>query len=396
MPESGDDNEGRGSPAGLRGLNSFSKGLGTSFRSQMRRQMQSPPPSQPMSPQAGSIYEDIETDVNPKDEMTKAVALEGGYARLLNGENFYPLISGVLAVKVVHGELVHGVYQENNLIIVRIRVRNSIKYTDQAKYWGSKLTWAAMSYFPMHIVHNPRHPFNLVQIDVLQIPAHQSFSMATKDPANIIGSIPFHVHDLVRGSPSNGNYTVMQNHRNVGSLTLEFYFTYGSLGFGYSSQMNSEESPETILEYSMLPRCKPEAHCDDWSQTLSVPSREAYGEILDEKTHRKKFPLVHARMKRFYELREHYKDIDQHSRIDRLVFLHKQLNDTTLNESKCTPPVFDHVMEVTSTKAPSFFQKFMRPTIPIQVEKARHSIGGSPLDGSQSRSSGHHYSDDIV
>eukprot|EP00515_Schizochytrium_aggregatum_P005858 CAMPEP_0202071242 /NCGR_PEP_ID=MMETSP0964-20121228/1680_1 /ASSEMBLY_ACC=CAM_ASM_000500 /TAXON_ID=4773 /ORGANISM="Schizochytrium aggregatum, Strain ATCC28209" /LENGTH=271 /DNA_ID=CAMNT_0048638189 /DNA_START=57 /DNA_END=871 /DNA_ORIENTATION=+ len=213
---------------------------------------------------------------------------EASVAELLDGENIYPLVSGVLAVKVVSGEI-RAEIDPDMMLIVRLRVRNITRYTGKGRKWGDRLAWGTMTYFPTRVIRNPRHPFNLFQIDVLAIPSYVSIPIALQRDDFVFGSVPFHMHDLVKGSPSAGSFTILKNHRPVGQISLEIYFTYGAYGFGYSPQFTVNDDAEALIKFAMLPRSIPDAK-EAWSQTLIAPVGKQQTRLLNDEAARKGVP----------------------------------------------------------------------------------------------------------
>ncbi len=62
---------------------------------------------------------------------------------------------------------------------------------------------------------------------------------APSDPYSFqeIGSVSFHLHDIIQASPISGIYDIWENNVLVGDLELEITFSYGSYGYGTSSQV---------------------------------------------------------------------------------------------------------------------------------------------------------------
>jgi hypothetical protein len=300
-------------------------------------------------------------------EQSGAGSLQSSIADLLSGENVFPLVSGVLAIKVVSAEPRESKsLLTDSFVFARLSVRDLTKLTENARMWGSKLVWGEMLYFPIPVIRNPRHPFNLFQIELMSIPhyAHLESKLGDESAKYVLGSVPFHVHDLVKGSPSVGSFTLTKDHRPVGTITLEIYFTYGTFGYGYSPQLKDGEDPEAKVEFAMLPRSVPAGgKREEWSQTQLVRSTPPSARILTEEGQKEDFPLVHARMRRLSSMISHYDAIDPRLRVEKLAFLHSQINRTSQKTTLSTPPMFTE-QTATNSRYSALFHNYMRLTVP--------------------------------
>ena len=93
------------------------------------------------------------------------------------------------------------------------------------------LIWNEMKHFPVMVVSDYRHPFNCVKLQIF------GFSLDDSEIANEIGSISFHLHDLVKATPIRSNFDIWNKSAHIGDMDLEMTFNYGALGYGYSSQV---------------------------------------------------------------------------------------------------------------------------------------------------------------
>ena len=298
--------------------------------------------------------------------QSRAGSVQSSIADLLSGENVFPLVSGVLAVKVVSAEPRESKnLLTDSFVFARLSVRDLTKLTENARMWGSKLVWGEMIYFPIPVIRNPRHPFNLFQIELMSIPHYAHFESALSDESAkyVLGSVPFHVHDLVKGSPSMGSFTLTKDHRPVGTITLEIYFTYGTFGYGYSPQLKDGDDPEAKVEFAMLPRSVPAGKRDEWSQTQLVRSTPPSARLLTDEGQKEDFPLVHARMRRLRSMLSHYDAIDPRLRVEKLAFLHSQINRTSQKTTLSTPPMFEE-QTATNSRSTALFHNYMRLTVP--------------------------------
>jgi len=301
-------------------------------------------------------------DLDHREQPQEEKPFLRDFSALLDGDNFYPQMAGVLGVRILDCELTRH-DKETEQIFARLRLRNITKVSQKASFWGSKLIWSEMFCFPLRILHTPKHPFNLFQIDFLEIPDNVSFAEAYDDDQCVIGTVPFHVHDLVKGAPSSGEFTITKGHLPVGNVTVEFFFTYGRFGFGFSPQINaSSEFLDEALQFTMFPRCIPESRKDEWSQTLLVPSRRAYTQVLNDAEHERLFPNTHARMKRLTKMKQSFDDFSSRSRIERLMYIRKKINDESLNSGEWTN-FFDDIATTTECGSQRLSQQYLRPTL---------------------------------
>ncbi|KAJ3000104.1 hypothetical protein HDV02_000752 [Globomyces sp. JEL0801] len=99
-------------------------------------------------------------------------------------------------------------------------------------------------------VDNRSHPHNLVRIDIVGV--------GRENKEYDIGSILFHLHDIIKGSPSSGEYGINGQHTIVGFVSIEITSNYGSFGYGYSNQLSEEDyTNDELIQYSLLPRINP-------------------------------------------------------------------------------------------------------------------------------------------
>jgi hypothetical protein len=354
------------SSSGKGGLTAGGNALLTSFRVRQAPTKASAAVPSKQASQASNTSESSSEGSEAHAEQSRAVSQQSSIADLLSGENVFPLVSGVLAIKVVSAEPRETKsLLTDSFVFARLSVRDLTKLTENARLWGSKLVWCEMLFFPIPVIRNPRHPFNLFQIELMSIPhyAHLESALSDESGKYLLGSVPFHVHDLVKGSPSMGSFTLTKDHRPVGTITLEIYFTYGTFGYGYSPQLKDGEDPERKLEFAMLPRSIPAGKRDEWSQTQLVRSTPPSGRILTDEGQKEDFPLVHARMRRLRSMLSHYDAIDPRLRVEKLAFLHSQINRTSQKTTLSTPPMFAEPT-ATSSRYSSLFHNYMRLTVP--------------------------------
>ncbi|KAI8834563.1 hypothetical protein BJ741DRAFT_609403 [Chytriomyces cf. hyalinus JEL632] len=114
------------------------------------------------------------------------------------------------------------------------------------------LKYDQTKHFPIQITRNRRHPYNMLKIELLSYSPN-----STTDIVNV-GSVAFHLHDIIRANPIAGTFDLWNDHMQVGDIDLEFTFSYGTFGYGYSPQLKEEdETAEEIVTYSLFPRVTP-------------------------------------------------------------------------------------------------------------------------------------------
>jgi hypothetical protein len=112
-----------------------------------------------------------------------------------------------------------------------VAVRSFTKRTTSALVKSGTVTWNQTKHFPLIIARNYRHPYNLLQVNIV------ANSGDDPDYSENIGTVFFHLHDLIQASPISGCYDLWNENVCVGSVRLELTFSYGAFGYGSSSQV---------------------------------------------------------------------------------------------------------------------------------------------------------------
>ncbi|KAJ3292885.1 hypothetical protein HDU79_000983, partial [Rhizoclosmatium sp. JEL0117] len=161
---------------------------------------------------------------------------------------------GVLSVKVRMASLIK--FEKNAIDMggsyCSVTIRNLVKRTQVVQNIAGILKWEQIKHFPIQILRNRRHPYNLVKIEL--------FGYSPSNTAEVIpiGSVSFHLHDILSANPIAGTYDLWNDHIQVGDIDLEFTHTYGSFGYGYSPQLKEDDlKPDEIITYSLFPRVIP-------------------------------------------------------------------------------------------------------------------------------------------
>lgn len=271
---------------------------------------------------------------------------------LLKCENEHPLVRGVLAVKIKSARIRTKV-PFGASFVARLQVRNITKYTRISVNNYDEFVWDEFQFFPLMVPKELSHPFNLFQIDLLIMT-----DSSMLETCEVFGSIPFHIHDLVKRSPSTGVFTLMDGHRPKGILKLEFYFTPGALGYGYSDQVCTDNDIKSSLEFSLLPRVIPNSSdIDFWSQTSNHSDIPRNRDVQDVAFRKDKFPHLSKRMHRLEGIKSAYDNIDSHTRLEKIAFLYKQIQGPAMVASR------HHVSTANVPLSHNFYTKFMKSAI---------------------------------
>ncbi|KAI8834674.1 hypothetical protein BC829DRAFT_69960 [Chytridium lagenaria] len=161
---------------------------------------------------------------------------------------------GVLGVKIRSACLIQydSVLHTNTNTFCAISVRSITRRTRVVQNIEGTLKWDQIKHFPVPIVRNRRHPYNLIKIVL------HSFEANNPDHLTELGSVSFHMHDVMKASPIAGTYDLWNENVQVGDIDMELTFNYGRFGYGYSYQLEEEDATaEEVVQYSLLPRIIP-------------------------------------------------------------------------------------------------------------------------------------------
>lgn len=184
----------------------------------------------------------------------------------------------------------------------------------------------------------------------------RQYLIGGRQQTSTVGTVVFHLHDMVKGSPAFGEFPVRQSFRQVGHIRLEVYFTYGSLGFGYSAKLLASAQHAEDLTDTMLPRFLPPSQRANTatrtivydpfatlpafaSESASEEARSgverASADLSTRNPHGKgrtkapDFPLLKEKMYYLGGLQEKLRSFGSSERLHRLVFLHKQVAESS-------------------------------------------------------------------
>ena len=123
---------------------------------------------------------------------------------------------------------------------------------------------------------NYRHPFNLIKIQLL------GFSRDNHEGAKEVGSVAFHIHDVIRASPLAGSYDLWNENIHVGDLEIEITFSYGTCGYGYSYQIHEPDVKVTeTVQYSLFPRLNPRYNECETGEAVKAFAPEPVPKVLE-------------------------------------------------------------------------------------------------------------------
>ncbi|KAI8911702.1 hypothetical protein EDD86DRAFT_203060 [Gorgonomyces haynaldii] len=166
---------------------------------------------------------------------------------IVTSESQRPALYGILSIKVLSFTPTPGTATLRD-VYVEIVVRNFSARTSASKLLNGKYHFEQQKHFPLRIPRSRAHPCNLVKIYV-------AGSIENRWIEN--GSLSFHLHDIIRGSPVTGEFELVNDHFEIGGIELEITFNYGIFGYGNSLQLQLSKHPEDAISCSLLPRINP-------------------------------------------------------------------------------------------------------------------------------------------
>eukprot|EP00742_Colponemidia_sp_Colp-10_P011001 GILJ01012161.1.p1 GENE.GILJ01012161.1~~GILJ01012161.1.p1 ORF type:complete len:447 (+),score=33.31 GILJ01012161.1:472-1812(+) len=259
----------------------------------------------------------------------QSATIKDSFGALLKEEETRPIVLGVLAINVKEANKLQQAFGDETRrfnCYVRISNRSLSKRTSIGESSGF-VRWSELKHFPVMIVRSRRHPFNMLKVQVIV------FSHSNRFVHEELGSVYFNLHDVIKESPCHGTYDLFNQHLSVGDISLEFAFTYGLFGYGYSSQLKDEVvRVEQSLRFSLLPRLQPDADRLEQKRKTMLPNHSyssivlPYDQYMEKKTDISKsneFESLRTKLCRLEDMQETYKSLD--SRLDRLSFLRNQI-----------------------------------------------------------------------
>ncbi|KAI8896784.1 hypothetical protein BC833DRAFT_596190 [Globomyces pollinis-pini] len=279
-----------------------------------------------------------------------------------------------------------GIYYES--VYCNVINRNFLSKTTVKRIPKGSATFNQVKHFAVNIVDNRSHPHNLVRIDIVGV--------GRENKEYDIGAILFHLHDIIKGSPSSGEYGINGQHTIVGFVSMEITSNYGSFGYGYSNQLSEEDyTNDELIQYSLLPRINPPNEDCEYgeivvrSQAIAHPSfipfekqvflshgkdlQSQLQEISETLYKPKSFSESTNRIKSFLE-----KYYEINDRASRLTALHNHLQQNQ-QRSENVPVKPDDIQDV---EYPSTsYIKYLQPLSAIQEPVYEHSTYRNTMAG---------------
>ena len=255
-------------------------------------------------------------------------------------EEEHPVVQGVVALTISSVDKLHcPAYQGRaHNTLIKATMRNVVKQTGAARTVGGKASWGETKHFPVTVIRNRKHPFNLLQLQVM------AFDVVTEQ--TLVGSAAFHLHDIVMARKElTGVFDLLNGHTMVGEMALTLSFSYGLFGYGYSNQLKDDaRPPEEHIRHSLYPRVDPPEERMETSRMTLVPKAVphptyipmdepvlfGYGKQIGSlPREHDRFPLLRKQLTDLPDTFAQYRQIgarDQlSSRKDKLAFLHQHI-----------------------------------------------------------------------
>lgn len=218
-----------------------------------------------------------------------------------------------------------------------------------ASIQNGSCAWQQVKHIPVVLVRARMHPFNLVRMDLVGFSRDGSFDERE------IGSVVFHLHEIVRATPIKGSFDIFRKHSVTGRLQLEMLFNYGLYGYGHSPQFKEGFEPaEMRIRYSLFPRVQPPIGREDEATSTLIPRAVSHPSGLipfNEKaqlgyaeevkpfldSHAEQWKDLQQSMSRLHALKQRYSSTS--GKVEKMAFLyseiqaHHQTTETTGVES---------------------------------------------------------------
>lgn len=200
---------------------------------------------------------------------------------LTKDEELRPTIYGVLAITIKEAKkLVGNARTSGNNLYVRASVRASAARTNIVPDNFGNPKWNQTICIPVSVPRERRHPFNMVQLDIIRF-------NDSSHSHHVIGTICFHLHDIIKTAPVHGAFDFFSNQLYAGELSLHLDFCYGLFGFGHGCQLKQHSElgakayrVESYLGYSLLPRVRPPEDRTDENGVTIIPRAVPHPEFI--------------------------------------------------------------------------------------------------------------------
>ncbi len=256
---------------------------------------------------------------------------------------------------------------------VRLCAQNTSRKTRVVPIIKGLAAWNEVKHFSVEVNRNKRHPVNLFSVEVY------TFSGGVAAEPKQLGSVSFHLHELIRAHRARDEFNIFSGDTIVGTLHLDIAFSYGVFGYGYSPQLTDVLPVTQALKRSLFPRVAPPRRRTDTRKAVIMaklnptpailnaepavltPAERMGGvEVADSAKH---YPLLVKQMTQLTRIREKCQGLTRH---DRLRYLHESMFDASRRRQHVS---LDKEMSRGSHAARPFM-KYMQPAkMPIGTVK---------------------------
>ena len=142
----------------------------------------------------------------------------------------------MVAINFVNFSFVSDSYPmgQNTNYFFNVRNRSTAKQTGPLTSSLNRIAVNQLKHVPLVISRHQSCPSNIIMISL------HSFEPNRPNDVECLGSIGFHIYDIIDSSPWASSFEFWNDTYLVGMLELEFTFNYGSFGYGHSIQVKKE------------------------------------------------------------------------------------------------------------------------------------------------------------
>eukprot|EP00842_Homolaphlyctis_polyrhiza_P002069 jgi/Hompol1/2863/HPOL_003041-RA len=175
----------------------------------------------------GADEDEEDEQIIEESSLDSAIAIQREFHA---AESVRPVVQGILAIKIKSAVVSPEVLADFKCMYCSIVCRNYMIRTFVVPTHTPQLVWEQVKHFPIREV----------------------------------GSVAFHLHEIIKASPVSGNYDIWGKHFEIGQIEIEITFSYGLFGYGSSPQLKDIEiKPEEAIQYSLMPRINPPPENND-------------------------------------------------------------------------------------------------------------------------------------
>ncbi|GKT31908.1 hypothetical protein ADUPG1_006226 [Aduncisulcus paluster] len=173
-------------------------------------------------------------------------------AQLIVDDNTFPLVKGVLHVSINSCKriLTQALFPGVLSCYTEVLVQGMVYKSPIVPVIASNCLLNASYHIPFIISQNVRHPSNVFSISIFIVP---SAVLAYHKPY-LLGTVSFHIFDVVSSKKSNAMFSIFSGDQTTGEVDLSLSWTYGLYGYGHSTFLRENNSPDEHAKYSLYPR----------------------------------------------------------------------------------------------------------------------------------------------